>query len=225
MSRLRVAPVVEGHGDERSIRILLQRIWTELLAGEYIEVLTPIRQHRSKLVRRGQVQEYELGKSINLAARRLSASPSSTDPAMILLLLDADEDAACRLAPELLRCASNHARGLTVACVLANPEYETWFVAAIESLQEQLELPEQAPDAPEAARLGKGRIDRHFRRTLGEHQPPHPAGRGRHYRETSDQPKLTARMDLSLCRSRSPSFDKLCRELDRYLQRPGASTD
>ena len=38
MSRLCVAPIVEGHGDDRAIRILLQRIWSELLGGDYVEV-------------------------------------------------------------------------------------------------------------------------------------------------------------------------------------------
>lgn len=35
------------------------------------------------------------------------------------------------------------------------------------------------------------------------------------YSETVDQPAMTAAMDLKLCRSRSPSFDKLCRELEK----------
>lgn len=35
------------------------------------------------------------------------------------------------------------------------------------------------------------------------------------YSETVDQPAMTAAMDLALCRSRSPSFDKLCRELEK----------
>ena len=40
-----------------------------------------------------------------------------------------------------------------------------------------------------------------------------------HYSETVDQPALTAKMDLDLCRERSPSFDKLCRELGSQLAR------
>ena len=41
------------------------------------------------------------------------------------------------------------------------------------------------------------------------------------YRETVDQPKMTSSMDLSKCQERSPSFDKLCRELAKVCQ--GAS--
>jgi predicted ATPase len=38
------------------------------------------------------------------------------------------------------------------------------------------------------------------------------------YSETIDQPAMTADMDLSLCRRRSPSFDKLCRELEKRFR-------
>jgi hypothetical protein len=37
------------------------------------------------------------------------------------------------------------------------------------------------------------------------------------YSVTADMPRLTAAMDSKLCRSRSPSFDKLCRELGARL--------
>jgi hypothetical protein len=39
--------------------------------------------------------------------------------------------------------------------------------------------------------------------------------KGTRYSETQDQPAMTLVMDLNLCRTRSPSFDKLCRELER----------
>jgi hypothetical protein len=80
--------------------------------------------------------------------------------------------------------------------------YETWFVAAAESLQEYLMLRpgEQVPPNPDAARLGKGWIKQRIR--------------GGKYSETADQAALTSAMDLSLCRTRSHSFDKLCRELE-----------
>lgn len=38
--------------------------------------------------------------------------------------------------------------------------------------------------------------------------------RAARYSETADQPKLTHSMDLMMTRDRSPSFDKLCREIE-----------
>ncbi len=198
MTRLRVAPIVEGHGEVHCIRILLQRIWTDLLGGEYIEVLQPIRKPRSKLVK-----PEELERAVKLALLKLGGAPSGPCPHMVLVLIDADKDAPCILGPSLLDIAKKVNARADVACVLANIEYETWFVAAAESLHEFLELPPDTgtPENPEAQRAGKGWIGRHF---VGEK-----------YSETVDQPRMTAKMDLQCCRARSPSFDKLCRELEK----------
>jgi hypothetical protein len=98
-----------------------------------------------------------------------------------------------------------------VSCVLAIVEYETWFVAAADSLRDFLDIPhtDTVPEAPEPRRSGKSWIERRFR--------------GTKYSETVDQPKMTAAMDLPLCRQRSPSFDKLCRELEKRLRRTAGS--
>jgi Domain of unknown function (DUF4276) len=199
LSRLRILPIVEGHGEDAAIRILLQRIWTELLGGEYVEVLKPIRGKRFKLV-----QPQELGRMVDLAASKLKSGPGA--PSMILILVDADEDAPCLLGPHLLRLAREHRGDVDISCVLANVEYETWFAAAAPSLTDYLDLADTAiPANPEEARLGKAWIQKRFR--------------GPKYSETVDQPSMPSSMDLALCRSKSPSFDKLCRELEARLSR------
>jgi hypothetical protein len=200
VTRLRVAPIVEGHGDEASVRILLQRIWTELLGGEYIEVTKPIRRPRSKLVLEG-----ELSKAVELAALKLDQQPSP-DPTLILVLLDRDPapDPPCVQGPQLLAAARKDHEHLNISLVLANLEYETWFVAAAESLQTFLRLEKDVPENPETARCGKAWVQKRY---------CHP---GQRYAETVDMPSMTSRMDLKVCRQRSPSFDKLCRELEAY---------
>lgn len=201
MSRLHVAPIVEGHGEVEAIRILLSRIWTELLGGEYIDVIRPIRFPRSKLIRKEG-----LTRPLKLALINLASAVESGEPAMVLILLYADRDPACALGPEILRYATEVRSDADLSCVLAVVEYETWFVAAADSLRDYLNLPpaDEIPQAPEASRLGKGWIDGHFK--------------GTKYSETVDQPKMTDAMNLSLCRERSPSFDKLCRELEKRMR-------
>ncbi|MGQ9648645.1 MAG: DUF4276 family protein [Phycisphaerae bacterium] len=203
MNRLRVAPIVEGHGEVQAIRPLLTRLWLELLGGEYLEVLQPIRRPRSQLAR-----EEDLEKAVKLAAMKLAAALPSKDPCLILVLLDRDPDPRppCMLAPELFRTACAARPDVDVACVLAEVEYETWFVAAAESLPDYIQMSpnEPVPLSPEDARHGKSWIQRHFK--------------GIKYSETVDQPAMTSRMDLRLCRRRSPSFDKLCRELEKRLK-------
>lgn len=208
MSRLRVAPIVEGHGEVAAIRILLKRIWREIVCGEYVDILRPVRIPRSKLVKRiagedrARPNEQELERAVRLASLKLQAKAEPTMPALILVLIDANSDCPKELAPEVADACARSAGAYGSACVLANVEYESWFVAAAESLSEFLELaPERGiPEDPEGSRCGKAWIQKRFKATK--------------YSETVDQPRLSAAMDLTLCRRRSPSFDKLCRELE-----------
>lgn len=89
-------------------------------------------------------------------------------------------------------------------------EYEAWFLAAAASLGGQRELsPHLVPPADaEGIRDAKGWLSRHMQ---GE----------RSYRETLDQPALSARLDLDLARSGSPSFDKLWRTVSLLLEQSG----
>lgn len=197
MSRIRVAPIVEGHGEERSVRTLIQRVWSEMLGGEHAEVLKPIRGKRYRLN-----QPKELERAIHLAVLKMGSTPAQDDPRLVLVILDADDDKPCQLGPELLHVATKVRADMDVSVVVANVEYETWFVACAESLGRFLDAPpSKIPEDPEAQRSGKGWVARHFI--------------GGKYSETLDQPRMTAEMDLALCRTRSPSFDKLCRELEQ----------
>jgi Domain of unknown function (DUF4276) len=207
LSRLRIAPIVEGHGEDSAVRILLQRIWTELLGGEFVEVIKPIRGSRFKLV-----QPRELARAVDLAVLKLR-SRDSVDPEMVLILLDAEQDTPCEIGPRLLAMARSHRSDADLSCVIANVMYETWFVAAAPSLPDHLDLSgdEILPESPERARLGKTWVQRRFK--------------GVKYSETVDQPAMTRAMDLAQCRSKSPSFDKLCRDLDARLRRTGGSSE
>ncbi len=200
MSRIQIAPIVEGDGEVAAIRILLQRTWTELLGGEHADVKRPILRKRDRLIRE---QFHELSDGIELAVRTLAEEGS--DPGLILVLVDAEDDLACELGPGLLERARRCRPDVDVTCVIANRCYETWFVAAASSLSKYLDLTNDAvlPESPEHTGQRKGWIAQRIR--------------GAKYSETVDMPRLTAAMDLKLCRSRSPSFDKLCRELEARL--------
>lgn len=212
MSRLRVATIVEGHGEVIAIRKLLERIWSEIAGGEYIEVLRPILRPRSKLLRPGPkggpsvIDQDEVSRAVKLANLALSSGANSELPKLVLILLDADSDCPGELAPRLKQAGEEEGSLFDLAVVLANVEYETWFVAAAPSLGDYLLLEqhdaptEQAVLPPESRRAGKSWIEDRFK--------------GQKYSETVDQVKLTARMDLEMCRNGSPSFDKLCRELE-----------
>jgi len=208
VSRLCVLPIVEGHGENASVRILLERIGSEILQADHIEVLRPLRWPKTKLLR-----NHELERAVALAHLKLAAQASPDHP-LILILLDADEDLPCKLGPRLLANARRARSDTDIMCVIANVEYETWFVAAAESLVKKgrlrMEEGELPPARPEESRSGEAWLRKHFV--------------GIRYSKTVDQPALTWDMDLAACRRRSPSFDKLCRDLQAALVRAEAGS-
>lgn len=203
MTGLRIAPIVEGHGEVNSVRLLLERTWYGLLSGGSLEILQPIRPPRYRVVRPDELHRAVCLAKLKLRQKRDNDAETDTREC-VLLLVDADEDLPCRLAPQLVAAMRDAEPDVDFVCVLANPEYETWFVGAAESLGEHLALRanEVIPDAPESTGSKKAWIAERF---------PGP------YSPTVDQPRLTAAMDLTLCRRRCPSLDKLCRELERRL--------
>ncbi len=198
MTLLTIAPIVEGHGEVVAIRLLLERVAVELLKATTPIVLRPIRVSKSKIVG----DEEELLRSVDLAALKLQ---QAGERGLILLLMDADSDAACQLAPKLMHCVQTQRGHLDVACIIAVVEYETWFVAAAESLQDYWidAFSGAIPSDPESVRAGKGWVQQFYRAPR--------------YSETVDQVKLTAAFDLAAARERSSSFDKLCRELSKRM--------
>ncbi len=197
MTFLTIAPIVEGHGEVAAIRTLIERTLAALAEDCTAQVLQPIRVSKSKVVR----DRDELLRAVDLAALKLAAT--GREAGMVLLVLDADEDPACVVAPGMLSTLRAERAHLDVACVIAVVEYETWLVAGGETLGEYLVagFAEALPSDPEEARAGKGWIERFFG--------------GPKYSETVDQVRLTASFDVVRARSRSGSFDKFCRELEK----------
>src|SRR5258707_1001632 len=99
-----VAPIVEGETEERCIKIILSRIWRDLLHAadrEPLAVLEPIPASRPALVRE---RHPEMGEKVEREFRvlRQGIRQPEVDRGFILLLIDADEDCPAKLAPRLL---------------------------------------------------------------------------------------------------------------------------
>jgi len=194
MPTAELAGIVEGHGDALSIPILMRRLADAMEPGLAVRVTAVIRTPRSKLLKPG-----ELERVVELAARKVGR------PSGILVLLDSDTDCPAELGPDLLRRAQTQRPDLPIATVLAKHEFENWFIAAAESLRGRRGLPQDlsSPVDPEAIEAAKGWLSTRMPR----HNP---------YSETIDQPALTAQFNLEMAR-RSPSFDKVRREIERLL--------
>lgn len=195
---LRVGVIVEGHGDDGAIRPLLERIWYEMLGGDYLEVM-PWRGRQGQLL-----QEKGLKRAVEALAIKLSSGKPESSALLILILMDSEKTCPKELAPKLIEWAKQARSDFPIACALPHPMFETWFVASAASLSGYNDLPENlaVPDDPEGNNLGKGWIKNHLPRK---------------YSETVDQPRFVTKMNLDACRERSPSFDKLCREMKKAL--------
>lgn len=195
MRAIRIASIVEGDGEVQAVPVLLRRLVTGLDDECWADVNTPLRLPRGKLVQPGELERY-----VELGARSVGAGGA------ILVLADADDDCAATLGPQLLRRAAAQRSDMPVGVVLAVREYEAWFLASAASLSGKRGLGHdlQSPEKPEQIRDAK--------RWLQDHRVD-----GLAYRPILDQPALTAVLDLNVARMGSPSFDKLCREVERLI--------
>jgi len=184
-----IVPIVEGQSEVESVPLLLRRLLAEQLDAPSVEILRPFRVKRTKVVRAD-----ELERAVTLATRDRQSAGA------VLVILDADDDCPAKLGPDLLSRAKKSTE-LPVAVILANREFEAWFLGAKESLRGVRGIREdaQVPPKPESIRGAKERLSGNMA--------------GSRYLEVDDQPALVAMMDLGSARQRCPSFDKLVREL------------
>lgn len=191
---MRITCIVEGHGEVEALPILLRRLRDRISPGLSLEIPKPIRKPRSSIVIKEELERY-----VELAARQVEETDG------ILVLIDADDDLGCVLGPELLKVATSMRPDRQHSVVVALREYEAWFLAAAVSLRGKrgLALDLEPPDDPESVRDAKGWLTRHN-------------VEGRSYKETLDQPALTAVFDIDAA-LRTSSFKKLYRDVVRLL--------
>jgi hypothetical protein len=132
----------------------------------------------------------------------------------VLLLFDGDAISDCpsRQAPEILGWAQAESAGKPCAIVMAYREYEAWFLASIESLRGKRGIRPDAqshPD-PEEPRGAKGRLEE----CLEE---------GWSYRETTDQPALSALFDLGPAYRKCRSFRHLVKVFGELITACGSA--
>ncbi|QOC92170.1 DUF4276 family protein [Micromonospora craniellae] len=190
--RVTIASVVEGEGELTALPVVLRRVMSDMMIWD-ADIQRPYLTNRSKLVKHGGLEA-----SVESLARRVPQSA----PGGILIVIDADDDCPATLGPALLQRAQAVRPDRRIAVVLANREFEAWFLAAAPSLAGRAGLPEglPVPEDSERPRDCKGWLS--HRRTDGGS-----------YRPRIDQPALADAFDLSMARHNASSFDKFCRDV------------
>jgi hypothetical protein len=196
---VQVVSIVEGDGEVQALPILLRRLNARLTPECVANIHTPIRVHRDRFIRKPE----EFTRILQLASKKC------LDRGWILILLDADDDCPVEMAEELLQRARAVIPHRTVSVVLANREFEAWFLAAARSLHGCRGFhwigDRDSLDGSETVRNAKGRMAERM------------GGAG--YHETTDQPKFAHAFDLDLAHANSRSFRKLCADWTSGIQR------
>ena len=190
----RIVAIVEGDGEVEAVPVLIRRIGQEVSPHSAPDVVKPIRVPRGRMLKAGELDRY-----VRLAGVRVGSE------GRILILLDANGDCPAEHRTAILRRTRAVRSDLPIEVVLANREYESWFIAAVESLRgvRGISTDAEAPKNPESIQGAKEWLRS---RMSGS------------YRPTADQTALTARFDMALARRRSPSFDKMWRSVSLLLR-------
>lgn len=197
MSDVRIAAIVEGHGECEAVPILVRRIARDIDPGFVPTVLPPLRVPASRLLKEGEIE-----RAVDLAARKLQGRGG------IIVIVDCDREGGCpaREGPVLLERAVKVRANFPISVILAKKEYEAWFLAAAESIRGKRGLPDSlvGPLEPENIRGAKEWLSGKMLR-------------GCAYSETDDQPALTSIFDMKVAR-RADSFDKCYRDIKKMLE-------
>jgi hypothetical protein len=197
MTEVKIAAIVEGHGECEAVPILIRRIAIDIDPGFVPNVLPPLRVPVSKLLIKGEIE-----KAVIFSARKLQGKGG------IIVIVDCDWDNGCpaKDGPALLKRAVTARNDMPISVILAKKEFEAWFLAAAESLRDKRGLPNDLvpPENPESIRGAK--------EWLSDKMPP-----SKSYAETTDQPAFTALFDMNAARA-ADSFDKCYREIKHMLE-------
>ncbi len=143
-----IAPIVEGHGEIEAVPALLHRIAQAAVPGCKLQVNPPLRVKAGSFL---NDKEY-FHKQIVLAAAK-----ARQDHGLVLILLDCEDACPGELGPSLLKRAREVCDDVSYLVVLAYREYESWFLAAAQSLRGLRGLPtDLEPPDSEGIRDAKG---------------------------------------------------------------------
>ena len=200
MTKQYIFPIVEGHGEVAAVPPLIRRWIAHVGRLDEYGVHEPIRAPGAAALKCAFNAERKLGVEyfVGLARRRA--------PAGILILLDADSSCTASaseppLGPTLLSRAKAVAADTQIAVVVADPEYEAWFLAYAATV-----FPGVATAPVTPRRDCKAQV----RSLLGTP-----------YREPVEQLLLTKRLPLppvdEIPTINNRSYRKLCKELARLI--------
>lgn len=189
------APIIEGHGEEEALRVLINTILAAAESDVYPLIVSPYRVPWGTLVNvEGELERY--------SAMAIRDGGHNT---RLIVVLDADDRCPAELGPMLLQRLNTRFPNNPASVNVADREYESWFIASAESIAGHVGCTSsiELPSPIETIRNAKGWIGRNILQ--------------RSYKETADQASFSSCIDVPIARGRSHSFNRLCSEVERLL--------
>lgn len=117
MNAIRIAAIVEGHGETQAVPLLLRRLATLIDPSFVPEVLPPLRIPASSLLRHGEIE-----RAVELASRKLGGHGG------IFVLVDCDWEGGCPIpSRSLIRDSDTpHIRAI-IAVILSSTVISVHF--------------------------------------------------------------------------------------------------
>ena len=195
---MKIYSIVEGYGEVSALPVLLRRLLHDHAQCYGIQPGSPVRRKEHEFRREATVR-----KAVRLALMQ-------PECAAVLLLFDGEDECPVELGAQVRAWAQAEAGNIPCEVVVAYREYETWFLAALESLRGQCRIAgdAEAPANAEVSRDAKGALESFM-------------PRGASYAPTIHQQKLSATFDLSLAHRRNRSFRKLTKAVGELLAQLG----
>ena len=190
-----IQPIVEGKGEIEAVPLLCRR-FLDALGAYQVKINRPIKRNRHQLI-----DHTELSKSIEIALEQPNCQA-------ILILFDADGDCPKKVVENLKQKAIDFSRGTPCEVVVACQEYESWFLASLESLRDKCGISPMASydGEPELPRGAKSHLEQWME--LG-YSPP------------IDQAKLTAAFDMKTTYRKCRSFRRMVKAFGDLISKNG----
>ena len=192
-----IVPVVEGDGEVRALPQLLLRVLLQLHCRPDVSIPQG---------KRGVVNSKGRSKLEKHLEKYLLYAQNKPDCGAILVLVDADDDCPVIKFHEMSQRCEQSSITVPVQVVYAHREYESWFLASLNTIRGTHKIPKTASltrDVESVADPKKWLSD----------QMPH----GMAYKETTHQSSFTSSMDLDIAYQNSRSFRRLCHALEQLV--------
>jgi hypothetical protein len=190
----KIVSIVEGDGDAQAVPKIIAKILAHLGRYDLIPGDAKIAGGKSELTKIGGLEVY------------LDYAEAVANACATLVIIDADDDCPKALAELLANRVRTKGVRNPVAIVVANREYESWFIASLETIKGHRNI------ASDCAFAGDVEGRRDAKGWLSDQMP-----RGKVYRETVDQIALTQKIDVALAVQNSRSFRRLVHAVEELV--------